>query len=120
MQQKRKQHYLNLFKAEYNILKVAKCSKGYRHIPESKAKYSSRIISEQTLKKLSERVKSELTKDKISLSLGIPEQVIDTLKEETMVFVYNILAASHLDTSDSTIGPYIKPQKLLFSRYLIS
>jgi len=49
----REQYYLDLLKPEYNILKIAGSSKGYTHTPESKAKYSSRTISEQTLKKMS-------------------------------------------------------------------
>lgn len=67
-----------------------------------------------------ERVQSDITKGKISSSLDISVQVFHTLKEETIVYESKKLATKYLDTSDSTIGRYIKSRKLLFSRYLIS
>lgn len=115
----KEQYYLDLYKPEYNILKVAGSSKGYKHTPESKMRKSSRVVSEKTLKKMSLRVQSDLTRNKISTSLGISVQVLDITNEEGIVFESKKSAAEYLNTSDSTVGRYIKSKKLLFNRYLI-
>lgn len=61
----KEQYYLDVYKPEYNILEPAGFSKGYTHTPESKAKYSSRIVSEQTLK-CTKEFKVILQKEKLA------------------------------------------------------
>lgn len=116
----REQYYLDLYRPEYNILKVAGSSKGYKHTTESKSRKSSHVVSEETLNKMSQRIQNDATKAKISTSLGISVQVLDTTNEESIVFEYKKLASEYLGRSDSTIGRYIKSKKLLFNRYFIS
>lgn len=59
----KEQFYLNLFKLEYNILKTANSSLGFKHSEESKAKMKivklRKNLSEETIKRKSEAVKGK-------------------------------------------------------------
>jgi hypothetical protein len=117
---KREQHYLDTYKPIYNILKIAGSSLGYVHNKTSLAKMSSRVVSEATLEKMKQRKQSEQTKDKIRKAIGIPVKVLNIDKKEITVYDSKKEAGSHLDTSDTTIGRYIRSGKLLFDKYLIT
>lgn len=70
---KREQHYLDLLKPEYNILKIAGSSFGYKHTETTLAKLRGRTHSEETRAKLSKsRIGTQLseeTRAKLSLLL---------------------------------------------------
>ena len=70
---KREQHYLDLLKPEYNILKIAGSSFGYKHTETTLAKLRGRTHSEETRSKLSKsRIGTQLseeTRAKLSLLL---------------------------------------------------
>jgi hypothetical protein len=117
---KREQYYLDTYKPVYNILKKAGSSLGYIHNETSLAKMSSRIVSEVTLKKMRQRKQSEQTKDKIRKAIAIPVKAINIDKEEITVYTSKKEAGLHLNTSDTTIGRYIRSGKLLFDKYLIT
>ena len=117
---KREQYYIDTYTPKYNILKIAGTSSGYTHSQNSLSKISSRKISEETLNNMRDRVQSENTKIKISKAIGIPIKVIDINNEEMIIFTSKKEGGKYLNTSDSTIGRYIKSGKLLFNRYLIT
>ena len=117
---KREQHYLDIYKPIYNILKIAGSSLGYVHNKTSLAKISSRIVSEATLKKMRQRKQSEQTKDKIRKAIGIPVKVINIDKKEITIYDSKKEAGLYLYTSNTTIGRYIRYGKLLFGKYLIT
>lgn len=116
----REQHYLDIYAPKYNILKTAGSSFGYIHKENSLLKISSRIISEETLNKMRNRVQSENTKTKISKAIGIPVKILDKSSEEIKIFTSKKEAGMYLNTSDSTIGRYIKSGRLLYNKYLIT
>ena len=47
----REQYYLDLFEPEYNILKTAGSSFGFKHTEETLAKFRARKFSDETKKK---------------------------------------------------------------------
>ena len=53
----KEQYYLDMFKSEYNILRTAGSSIGYKHSPESIAKFKARKFSPETREKI--RVKTK-------------------------------------------------------------
>src|SRR4051812_25033562 len=116
---KREQYYLDLLKPEYNILKLAGSSYGYKHNEVSLIKFRTRVVREETLSKMKARIQSENTKIKISKALGIPVIVTDIDKENVTQYFSKSQAAKIIGVSESTIRRYIISKKLLFNRYSI-
>jgi NUMOD1 domain-containing protein len=116
---KREQYYLDLLKPEYNILKLAGSSYGYKHNEVSLIKFRTRVVREETLSKMKARIQSENTKIKISKALGIPVIVTDIDKENVIQYFSKSQAAKIIGVSESTIRRYIISKKLLFNRYSI-
>lgn len=56
---KREQHYLDLLKPEYNILKIAGSPLGYKHTEQSLAKIRNRKLSKTHLETVLARINSE-------------------------------------------------------------
>jgi hypothetical protein len=81
---------------------------------------SLRVVSEATLNKMKQRKQSELTRDKIRKAIGISVKVLNKDKEEITTYISKREAALQLNTSESTIGRYIRSGKLLFDKYLIT
>ena len=104
---KREQYYLDIYKPIYNTLKIAGSSSGYVHNETSLAKMRSRAVSEQT-------------KDKIRKAMGIPVKVINIDNKKITIYSSKKEAALYLNTSNTTIGSYIRSGKLLFGKYLIT
>ena len=69
----REQHYIDIYKPEYNTLKLAGSSLGYKHTEETLAKFKERSHSEETRAQLSKKrvgtKLSEETRAKISALL---------------------------------------------------
>ena len=64
------QFYLNSIKPDYNILRVAGSSFGYRHTKKSFLKISNHIVSEETLENMRNRAQTDETKNKIIKSIA--------------------------------------------------
>lgn len=116
----REQFYLDTLKPEYNILKVAGSSFGYTHTEASLLKISRRTISNATLTKMKARIQTEYTKDKIRSAIGVQVQVTNIETKEVVTYPSKLKAGLALGVSDSTIGRYIKSEKLLFNKLSIS
>lgn len=54
----KEQYYLDLLKSEYNILKTAGSSLGYKHSPETIVKFKARKFSPETKAKIREKIKT--------------------------------------------------------------
>ena len=117
---KREQHYLDIYKPKYNILKTAGSCLGFVHTENSLSKLRSRVVSEETLELMRKRVQTEQKKKKISHAIGICIKVIDVTREEVTMYSSEKKAAACLGASDPTVGRYIKSGKLLLDKYLIS
>jgi len=87
----REQHFIDLFKPEYNILKTAGSSFGYKHTEDTLAKLRARRHTEETLAKLRAFRHSEETKRKMSEAkigkkraegAGRPSQQIEVFDNE--------------------------------------
>ena len=117
---KREQYYLDLLKPEYNILKIAGSSYGYKHSEASLIKLRARVITKETLDKMKTRIHLDDTKIKISKTLGICVKATDIDKKNFIQYDYKTQAAKLLGVSEHTIRRYIKSKKLLFARYSIT
>jgi group I intron endonuclease len=101
----REQYYLDLLKPEYNILKIAGSTSGYKHKGETLKKFKTRKFSNETLANITEaakgRVLSKEIRTKISVArLGIKLSnetraklsAITTVKKGIAVKVTNIVS----------------------------
>lgn len=139
----REQVYIDNLKPEYNLLKKAGSTFGFKHSLLSRKRMSEaalgRFVSEEARlnrsEALSGRSLSESTKEKIRnykhteeaklrISLGNPRTrsvlIRDTHTKNTTTFSTMTLAAAHLKTTTATIGSYIKSNKLYKDRYQVS
>lgn len=72
----REQHYINLLKPEYNILKIAGSPLGYKHTEESLAKMRNRKLSKEHLDMVLTRILSDDHKVKVrKANLGQTEKL---------------------------------------------
>jgi hypothetical protein len=117
---KKEQHYIDLYRPDYNTLKIAGSSLGYVHTEASLAKLRSRVRSESTLEKMKNRTQTEQTRIKISEAVGISVKVTDVTKQDVTTYTSKKEAGIFLGVSDSTVGRYIKSGKLLLGKYLIT
>jgi len=140
----REQYYIDKLKPEYNILKIAGSSLGFKHSESTLGLFKIRKLDEEGRKNLSlaatgriltheEREKiskarkgiviSEVTKKKISLATiklrGISVIVIDTRTGEKLFFTNLTEAANFLGVSRTAISKSIKTNMLLKKIYLI-
>ena len=146
---KREQHYLDLFKPEYNILPTAGSSLGYKHTEETLAKFRARKHTEETLAKFRARVQTPEHKAKLKEHLasisaskehsersrkrmlkinelkGNPVEVFDVKTNKTSVYTSARQAAKAIGCVHSTILLADKTlrekgvNKLIKKRYLI-
>ena len=91
---KREQYYLDIYKPIYNTLKIAGSSSGYVH--------------------------NETSLAKIRKAMGIPVKVINIDNKKITIYPSKKEAGLHLNTSNTTIGNYMRSGKLLFGKYLIT
>ena len=122
----KEQYYLDLLNPEYNTLKKAGSSLGFRHSDDTITKFKetrkNRIVSEETRGKItknnlnrSEQYKEKLRARlvKLNLSKGHQVEVINISTNEKTVYPTIRQAASDLDVSHVTIGRILKSKKLL-------
>ena len=117
---KREQYYIDVLRPEYNILKIAGSSYGYKHSEANLIKLRTRVITKKTLDKMRTRIQSKDTRIKISTALGISVVVTDIAKENITKYNSKTQVAKILGVSEFTIRRYIKLKKPLFNRYLIT
>lgn len=103
----REQFFINSMKPEYNILKIAGNSLGYKHTPESIAKIRKdalgRIFSKETIGKMSEAAKSRWSTGQPGISLSI----LDLLNNNTTEYLSIAQAARELGLNPSSISKRI-------------
>lgn len=141
---KREQYYIDKFKPEYNILKIAGSSYGFKHKAETLEIFKTRKISGKTLINLAEaainRVLSEETRAKISkarkgiklskktrtkLSIiatkrnGIAVEITNTISGEILEYSTLTQAALIIGVSRTSIKKAMDSGKVLKKIYLI-
>lgn len=129
----REQFYLDLLKPEYNILKKAGSSLGFKHSEETIAKFKeiskNRIYSEERKAKFAslnlnrpeefkERLRARLLE--LNINKGHQIEVINVSTNETTLYSTRRQAASALDNSHTTIRRHLKSKKLFKGTYKLS
>ena len=94
----REQYYLDLLQPEYNILKIAGSSKGFKH-------------SDETLKKMQVFLKKNNAKKRLAV------QITDIETTITQDFESIVATASALNTNEKNVRFAEKYNKLLLKRY---
>lgn len=129
----REQYYMDLLKPEYNVLKKAGSSLGFRHSPATIAKFiearQNIVVSDETRAKLSENNlnRSKEYKEenkarllKLNLAKGHPVEVLNITTKEKTIYPTVRQAASALNVSHVTVLRTLKSQKLLKGLFEIS
>lgn len=132
----REQHYLDLLQPEYNILKNAGSTLGYKHTEETLVKFRAREYSPEHLAILRENVKflnSEEQRVKarerileINRKKGVSVKVLDQENNTTVTYDSIREAAVAMGCQKNAIHFYEKQQlktgeiKLLKGRYIIT
>jgi len=121
----REQYYLDTLKPEYNILKIAGSSFGYKHSPEILLKFKERRLSPEALinLKLAKKGKAPTSPLRIInhlLATGHITTVVN--KKDNSIKVYNSIRAVSRDIgiNPGTIANYINTNKWLKDIYLIT
>ena len=96
----REQYYLDLFQPEYNILKIAGSSKGYKHTKDN-------------LKKLQLFLKTHNEKKRLSVELT------DINTNEISKYESILATAAALKTNEKNVRYAEKVNKLLLNRYIV-
>lgn len=120
----KEQHYINLFKPEYNILSKAGSSLGFKHSSHTILKFKTRKLSPEALANL-KKVKlnatlSPLAKTNQLLSTGHQILVMNKLDGDTKEYNSIRAAARDIHVSHSTLLNYINKDKLLKGIYSIT
>jgi group I intron endonuclease len=129
----REQYYFDMLKPEYNILKIAGSSLGYKHSEETLVKFRERKHSEETRAKISTtqigRKFSEETKAKLRgrprpVGSGTPSVHIEVFDQETgikTIYLSMTEAAQALGTYKGSISKYFSTgsQKPFKGRYYL-
>jgi group I intron endonuclease len=135
----REQYYLDKLKPEYNILKYAGSSFGYKHTEESKKKMTSYRHTKESIKKMIDSRHSEdfrakmsaiaklrrgketsmygknhtiKSKIKIQAALFIPIKIINIKTKKEKIIKGNIQAAKYLNMGESTLRRYKKEKRI--------
>lgn len=142
------QSYMDLFDSRYNILKIARSSKGYKHTDEAKAKmsavHSGKTISEETKALISARLKgkvvsketraklsayykgkprSEELKAKLSVAKSIPIYLYDCTSGNPVLiekFSSTTNVSLFLKANKGTIASYAKSGAIFRKTYILS
>lgn len=135
---KRKQHYLNLLKPEYNILNTAGSLLGFKHSNETKAKISAYLKTLyanlkfkakrlEQLKRLHSNPEQQAKRLEHSYASKVKRvSVLDTKKNETTIYPSISEASQAIGCTKSTISIALKYQqdkavlRLVKKKYVIS
>ncbi len=128
----REQYYIDRLKPEYNILKVAGSTLGYKHTEETLAKLRGRKFSPETLAKMRNRKLTEEHKRKIGIAMKAAVTEFNVTTKGMKVLVLDLetntqeeypsirSAAASLNTHMETIRRSIKKNVPYLGKYLIS
>lgn len=105
----REQYYINLFKPEYNILKIAGSRLGSKHTEAAKALMS--LYKPSILRK---------TNHLLAISQGYTTTIINNQNNTKKVYISMRAAAKDIGVSAVTLSNYIHKNKLLKGIYYIS
>lgn len=111
----REQYYLDFFKPDYNLLKKAGSSFGFKHSEETKAKFRARRYTDEQkaerLKKLKIHNENPEQKERLNRIHAIQSkklQVFNNLNNETTVYSSISEAAKVLGIYQASISLYLK------------
>jgi group I intron endonuclease len=118
----REQYYLELLKPDYNLLKYADSSFGYKHTKDTIAKFKARSLTTEQKAKLlahlkihnSSKEKKEQSRENIlkyNWSKRKRVEVLDTFNNETTVYASISEAALAIECSPPTISRALKSPK---------
>lgn len=105
---------MDSLKPEYNIVKVAGSTLGYKHSPESIAKMRAIVLSADV------RARKALATGAATAVRKMPILVTNTITNETMEFDSLTEAGKVLAVSKTAISLALKEKRLLKKVYLIS
>lgn len=95
------QHYINLLNPQYNVLKTAGSSTGYKH-------------SNETLEKMRKHLKVHNAKK------SIPVEITDSITNEKTNYDSITAAAKALNTNEKNVRYAAKFNKLLLKKYIVT
>jgi group I intron endonuclease len=117
----REQYYMNLLNPEYNILKIAGSTKGYKHTEETLAKFRARVFSVEHIAMLKEnqskfnseeqRAKARERMLEINKRKGIRVEVLDLDTNTTTTYDSIRKAAEFIGCAKNAIHCYEKQQQ---------
>ncbi len=121
---RKEQYYINTLQPEYNILKFAGSSLGYKHYPKTLLKFRNRKLSSEALINLKNSKKGIIPKSplrKINHLLAISHitTIINILDNTTKVYNSMKEAAKSMGVTRQTLSKYIKNEKILKGTYII-
>jgi len=109
----REQYYLDLIKPEYNIVKTAGSTTGYKHTPESLEKMRNFVLSDEV------RERKALSTAKASAANRIPIQVKNIITNELLEYGSLKEAAQALGVTSGAIGQAILAKRLVKKKYIV-
>ena len=109
----REQHYLDLLKPKYNIVKSAKSTLGYKHTEESLEKMRRFILSDEV------RIRKQMSTLNASESNKKSIVVYNTTRKETQNFTSITEAARIIGFSKSAVSQALLENRLLKKIYII-
>ena len=127
----REQYYIDTLEPEYNILKTAGSTLGYKHTEETLAKLRGRVFSPETIEKMKKRFTEEYRK-KLGIAMkaavsefnvstkGVKVEVFNTETNTLVEYLSIRSAANALGAHMETIRRCIKANKLYMGKYSIS
>lgn len=116
----REQYYLDLLKPEYNILKIAGNSFGYKHSPEVLKKMSD--AKRGSNHNLYGKNHSEETRRKMSASRGVSPIFLISVENSTLLKIFSSsrAAGEYFNCCNKTILRYAKSGKVFKDKYILS
>lgn len=127
----REQYYIDTLKPEYNILKRAGSTLGYKHTEETLAKLRGRVFSPETIEKMKNKVFTEEHRKNLGIAMKAAVSEFNVATKGVKVVVFNTetktlveylsirSAANALGAHMETIRRCIKANKLYMGKYSI-
>lgn len=108
----REQHYLELLKPKYNILKIAGSSLGYKHTPASLKKMSeAKSNLKGKLNPMFGKTHTADTREKISTKMNKPVTFYNSNNQYILTFKNSVQLAEFLGCHKITVSRYVKSGK---------
>lgn len=114
----REQFYLDLLKPEYNVLKIAGSTFGFKHSEKTKEKMRNAQIGSKNHTYGTKRLES--IRNKISSTMGTPIYVYSLDLKFIQCFSSSIRAGQYFNSHNATIRRYAKSGKIFKKEYILS